>query len=1156
MGNASGASAGSVARKTSNQGVGAPRKKSSANGASAPGANGATTSKGSAPVVRLGATGVVVGAGGGNGKTTTAPSSSTLPQPALPQPALPQQQQQGRPSGSDTKTKHTSTAHGPTNSRLEALQTEKQVMKQIHDIETHNPRKTLVDKGELSMETGDGSRFTLTWSYVSQTGYYPENLSKANQDMVSVIAPLPAPTAPPHTPPMSFFGVYDGHGTHGDACSAFARDHVPVLMAQSDAFKRGDFERAFHDSYVQANAEMHMQERYGKFTDMLSGTTAVCALVVGRVLYVANVGDSRAIMAVRDEAGTLRAEPLSIDQTPFREDERERVKRAGARVLTMDQIEGYRDINDQNFGTEDDDDGDPPRLWSQEGAFPGTAFTRSLGDMVAERIGVYAEPELLRRELAPEDEFLLIASDGVFEFMSSQTVADIVAEYDDGVEACRGLVAEAYRLWLQYEVRTDDISVILVRFRGLTPPPLAASAVGGPRKLERTKSTIKDAVKAAGEVRPVRRNLSRVKMGAVGQMHIDPAEFENYALPVHAKSKEEATRIKSAVRANFLFRHLNEDQLDKAVAAMETIAVKAGDVIIRQFDEGDRFYIADFGEYDVEVAVPKTRPNPSDPDAPIPIEGEYEPPRRVFTYDSKHGNNPCFGELALMYSKPRAATVLARTDGRLWALERRAFRSILMKTPARRLIQLLRKVEVLKPLSRADLQRMADLMTEERFKDGAYIVRQGEPGDAFYIITEGKAIVTKTDVGGTNAVKVMDLTEYMYFGERALLHSSPRAANVIAVGPVRVLSISRKHFQDVLGHIEDRLDADRDLREKKSRRNLLAQDTTVTEERSAFAGSVKCVDDLNGGVFAGGAFQAGAATVRVCQHDGAYLTIKTIAKRALVARKEVALAMNELRVLRDITAKSSNVPTLAGTLSSPDVLQQVLSACVVSEFARFLGKPLPRDHVQYAVLCVANGLDFLQSLSILYRGVVPESIGVNHKGVLQLLDFRFSKALIDNDRTFTICGTPEYMSPEQIAGIGHGFEADWWSVGVFAYECLMGTTPWGGDGKNEISIYSAISSFSGSSLTFPPDADESAAAFIQAVLVPDADARLSTAAEVLGHVFLRRMDTSARERSPFEAQTKELFANAIASARVEASALDADAAWPGTELDQKAFDGW
>lgn len=309
---------------------------------------------------------------------------------------------------------------------------------------------------------------------------------------------------------------------------------------------------------------------------------------------------------------------------------------------------------------------------------------------------------------------MLIASDGVFEFLSSQAVVDIVSHYDDVLEACRAVVSEAYRLWLQYEVRTDDISIIIVRFENLQP------IVQGPGRLERTRSAIKDLVKA-GEVRPVRRGLSRVKQGAVGQMHLDVKELEGYQLPVYPKSKEECARIKAAVRSNFLFRHLNEEQLDKAVLAMETIAVKAGDIIIRQFDEGDRFYIADYGEYDVEVAVPKTRPNPDPNGPPIPIEGEFEPPRKVFSYDSKHGNNPCFGELALMYSKPRAATVKAKTDGRLWALERNAFRSILMKTPARRLMQVLRKVEVLKPLNRTDLQRMADLMTEERYQDGEYL---------------------------------------------------------------------------------------------------------------------------------------------------------------------------------------------------------------------------------------------------------------------------------------------------------------------------------------------------------------------------------------------------------------------------------------------------
>lgn len=1052
------------------------------------------------------------------------------------------------PTQQELKNRHQSV--GPSNPKLEALQTDTEVEKQIQAIEAHNPRKTVQGSQTLDSVTEEGNKFQMIWAYLSQTGFYPEDLNKANQDAVNVLSPFPIPDGShPHAKKQNihFFGVFDGHGKAGDHCALYAREHVPVNLAMSEGFSRGDYEQAFKDSYIQTNSEMHQQEKHGKFSDMMSGTTAISALIVGRTLYVANVGDSRAILGVRDpETGKLKAEALSIDQTPFREDERARVKKAGARVLTMDQIEGYRDINEE-FGTEEDDDGDPPRLWCQEGAYPGTAFTRSLGDQIAERIGVFAEPELLRRDLSKEDELLLIASDGVFEFLSSQAVLDIVSHYDNALEACRAVVSEAYRLWLQYEVRTDDISVIIVKFSNLQP------FVPMPGRLERTRSTIKELVKA-GEVRPVRRNLSRVKQGAVGQMHLDLGELAGYSLPVHPKSEEERARIKAAVRTNFLFRHLNDEQLDKAVMAMETIEVKSGEVIIRQFDEGDRFYIADFGEYDVEVAVPKTKVNPDPNGQPIPIEGEFEPPRKVFSYDSKHGSNPCFGELALMYSKPRAATVKAKTDGRLWALERNAFRTILMKTPARRLIQVLKKVEVLKPLNRTDLQRMADLMTEERFEDGQAIVKQGENGDAFYIITEGNCVVTKSEVPGvTEPIKVMELTEYMYFGERSLLYDMPRAANVVCVGPVKVLSIHRRDFEEVIGKIADLVDRDRALRETKSRRNLIRSNSKLKEERDEFA-DVKTLDDLNGGIFANGSFIMGSGSIRIAQHDGKYVAVKSFGKASLISRKEDALVWNELKVAQGLPVMSSFFPTLVQTTQSPNSLHLVFNSTLVADVARFFGKPLTKEVVQNLVYNLSSALDALHGpLQILYRGLVPESISLDRRGVVQLCDFRFSKPLLDDTKTFTICGTPEYMAPEQVSGIGHSFEADFWSLGILAYEALVGTTPWGAEGKNEIAIYSSISNFSEESLTFPPHVDKTAADLVKGLLKVDVDSRISSASEVTNHAFIKPVVAKLQSNNPFETQLNEIFSSVLSGPRIETKQLDEmEEVYTGGE----SFAGW
>ena len=202
----------------------------------------------------------------------------------------------------------------------------------------------------------------------------------------------------------------------------------------------------------------------------MSGTTCIGMCIKDGWLEIANCGDSRAIIACEKDTGRkkttkLIARPLSIDHTAFRKDERERVKKYGARIRTMDQLDGLEPIHENwglNLGEEIDASGDPPRIWAQDGDYPGTAFTRSIGDSVSERLGVFADPEMGREQLTSQDKFIVVASDGVFEFLTSQAVVDMVCKYTDTLSASRAVVEESYQLWLQYEVRTDDITMICI----------------------------------------------------------------------------------------------------------------------------------------------------------------------------------------------------------------------------------------------------------------------------------------------------------------------------------------------------------------------------------------------------------------------------------------------------------------------------------------------------------------------------------------------------------------------------------------------------------------------------------------------------------------------------------------------------------------------
>ncbi|XP_058084360.1 probable protein phosphatase 2C 35 [Magnolia sinica] len=329
------------------------------------------------------------------------------------------------------------------------------------DIGPHSTTSILENHRHILTESSVGfvpvpsHNFHLQYSFLTQRGYYPDSPDKENQDSFCIHTRVQG------NPNLHFFGVFDGHGQFGTQCSNFVRDRLINILG-NDPTLADDPKKAYDSAFLATNSELHDSE----IDDSLSGTTAITILVSGNTLFVANVGDSRAVMGVRSGNSVL-AEDLSIDQTPFRQDEYERVKLCGARVLTIDQVEGVKDPDIQSWGDEESDEGDPPRLWVQNGMYPGTAFTRSVGDATAEKIGVIADPEVSMVHLTPDHLFFVVASDGVFEFLNSQAVVNMVVKFADPRDACAAIAAESYQKWLEHENRTDDITIIIVHIKDL-----------------------------------------------------------------------------------------------------------------------------------------------------------------------------------------------------------------------------------------------------------------------------------------------------------------------------------------------------------------------------------------------------------------------------------------------------------------------------------------------------------------------------------------------------------------------------------------------------------------------------------------------------------------------------------------------------------------
>ena len=161
-----------------------------------------------------------------------------------------------------------------------------------------------------------------------------------------------------------------------------------------------------------------------------------------------------------------------------------------------------------------------------------------------------------------------------------------------------------------------------------------------------------------------------------------------------------------------------------------------------------------------------------------------------------------FGELALMYNAPRAATVMSTEAGcTLWALDRITFRRILMDSTfqRRRLYEsFLEEVPLLSTLTKYERSKIADALETQKYPAGTTIIKEGDAGEAFYLLESGEAEAYKE--GTDHPVKHYSKGDY--FGELALLNDAPRAASVICKTEVKVATLGKDGFQRLLGPVE------------------------------------------------------------------------------------------------------------------------------------------------------------------------------------------------------------------------------------------------------------------------------------------------------------------------------------------------------------------
>ena len=285
----------------------------------------------------------------------------------------------------------------------------------------------------------------------SQAGKGEDGFTKVNQDSYLVLQ------NEYNLKDFNIFCVMDGHGVNGHLISRFTTKYFTSFfkknkkMNSSNSSEGQIFYRLKKNDYevlkrVFRHAERDL-EKNGEVDANFSGTTCVMVFQVGERIICANVGDSRAIIVKGD-----KAIPLSFDQKPDDPEESKRIKENGGEISQYE---------------EDGEKSGPFRVWQKGEAYPGIAMSRSIGDFIASKLGVIPEPKFIEEKIDKDTKFIIVASDGIWEFLDNDAVKKITMPYyekNDPNGACKELIKRATEFWNQEDIVVDDITCIVVFF--------------------------------------------------------------------------------------------------------------------------------------------------------------------------------------------------------------------------------------------------------------------------------------------------------------------------------------------------------------------------------------------------------------------------------------------------------------------------------------------------------------------------------------------------------------------------------------------------------------------------------------------------------------------------------------------------------------------
>jgi len=519
---------------------------------------------------------------------------------------------------------------------------------------------------------------------------------------------------------------------------------------------------------------------------------------------------------------------------------------------------------------------------------------------------------------------------------------------------------------------------------------------------------------------------------------------------------------------------------DSRIHALAEVAwketVPAGkELIIEGSTDADYFYIVENGSFEVFVSDRQTGAQPSS--------GQGDT-RREPKFVSELSEGDSFGELALLYFAPRAATVTSKVDSSVWVIDRNNFKKILMQASEDKLAEYkkhLRRVDLLSPLLEEERSTLARALTEIHYAEHETIIRQGEQGSTFYILFDGEVSMSRDGKELKRVSASIDDGTAEAFGEKALLNSEARAATVTVTSKAAsCLALDRETFNFLIGPLEtlQNTPGNRAARKSGNMTTMMQAQAQVPRRK------IGRVDLDKLGLLGCGGF----GVVDLVEHKDTKETfaLKALSKGHIVSTSMQQSVMNEKNIM--LMTNSEFIVKLYATYNTAQSLLFLLEVALGGElYATYNNKGFygSEKHARYYLAGVVFAFEHLHDRFVIYRDLKPENVLLNSQGHPKLTDMGLAKFVVG--KTYTTCGTPDYFAPEVISTSGHTSAVDWWTLGILLFELMTGHPPF--ESPSPMQIYAKVMKGIGK-VSFPPRCNGPVADLVKALLQRDPADRL------------------------------------------------------------------